>query len=55
MKEFLAMFEEYLRVEKNRSPHTVKAYAGDLAQFHSFLAGYGGDVETEEIDNLKRR
>lgn len=55
MKEFLNKFEEYLRVEKNRSPHTVNAYISDLHQFHSLLAAQGKDVKIEAIDHLKIR
>lgn len=55
MDEFLKMFEEYLRVEKNRSPHTVKAYIGDMHQFSSLLAGQGKGVKIENIDHLKIR
>jgi len=32
-------FLEYLRVERNVSPATLRAYASDLAQFAAFLAG----------------
>lgn len=55
MEEFLNKFEEYLRVEKNRSPHTVNAYISDLHQFHSLLAAQGKDVKIETIDHLKIR
>jgi integrase/recombinase XerC len=53
MERFLKMFEDYLRVERNLSPHTVKAYSADLSQFHSFLGG--GDVAIGEIDHLRIR
>ena len=55
MEEFLAMFEEYLKVEKNRSPHTIEAYIGDLKQFQAFLAGKGQVVKIGEVDHLAIR
>ena len=55
MKQFLAMFEEYLRVEKNRSPHTVLAYTRDLSQFQAFLAGDAGGDGIKGIDHLTVR
>ncbi|MBF8250404.1 MAG: tyrosine recombinase XerD subunit [Deltaproteobacteria bacterium] len=55
MKQFLAMFEEYLRVEKNRSPHTVEAYTRDLSQFQAFLTGEAGGDGIKGIDHLTVR
>lgn len=55
MKEFFAMFEEYLKLEKNLSPHTVKAYMSDICQFNSFLAVKARDVKIGEIDHLAVR
>ena len=55
MKEFFAMFEEYLKLEKNLSPHTVKAYMSDICQFNSFLAVKARNVKTGEIDHLTVR
>ncbi len=55
MKEFLAMFEEYLKVEKNRSRHTVEAYTRDLYQFQAFLTGKAGGVGIKGIDHLTVR
>jgi len=55
MEEFLAMFQEYLKVEKNLSPHTVKAYMSDICQFNSFLAVKARNVKTGEIDHLTVR
>ncbi|MEK7850727.1 MAG: tyrosine-type recombinase/integrase, partial [Deltaproteobacteria bacterium] len=52
MKEFLTMFEEYLKVEKNRSLHTINAYISDLKQFQAFLSGQGLGVKLGEIDHL---
>jgi len=55
MKEFIAMFEEYLRVEKNRSPHTVEAYTRDVSQFQAFLTGESGGDRIKGIDHLTVR
>ena len=38
MKEQLRSFLEFLRLNRNASPHTVAAYDSDLSQFLSFAA-----------------
>jgi integrase/recombinase XerC len=35
-------YERHLRLERNRSPHTVRAYVGDLVAFLDHLARLGG-------------
>ncbi len=40
MRTHLRSFLEYLRLNRNRSAHTVCAYEGDLTQFLTFLEGY---------------
>ena len=44
----VADFLRHLR-ERNASPHTIKAYRGDLANF----AAYAGSREWKEIDRRK--
>jgi len=38
MKALIARFLEHLRYERNLSPHTLRAYGGDLDRFLTFLA-----------------
>ncbi len=38
----LGEWQLWLRVEKNVSKHTLRAYAGDLSQFVKFLSGHKG-------------
>ena len=40
MRQHLRSFLEHLRLNRNLSPHTVRAYEGDLTQFLSFLERY---------------
>jgi integrase/recombinase XerC len=37
MVEILKHFQDYLQLEKNYSPHTVKAYSNDISYFHEFI------------------
>ncbi len=39
MKDVLRAFLAFLRLNRNASPHTVRAYDGDLSQFITFMAG----------------
>lgn len=55
MKQFISMFEEYLRVEKNSSPHTVEAYIRDMNQFEAFLAGQKCGDRIADLDHLTIR
>ena len=35
--QVIESFENYLSVEKNYSPHTVKAYVSDVIEFEQFI------------------
>ena len=47
---FLEKFIEYLRVEKNYSIHTLKAYKTDLNNFQEFLVDSNFNVKIENVD-----
>ena len=40
MKDLLRAFLAFLRLNRNASTHTVRAYEGDLSQFITYLAGH---------------
>jgi len=54
MKEQLRDFLEYLRLNRNASPHTVAAYDSDISQFLAFTAEQQrksrGQLEPNDID-----
>ncbi len=39
MNKLIERYVEYLRYERNASPHTIRNYRSDLLQFQNFLAG----------------
>lgn len=53
LAEAVDEYERHLRLEKNRSPHTVRAYIGDLVGFLDHLAKLGGrtpgDIELTHL------
>lgn len=48
----IKLFLEYLRVERQYSQDTIKAYHSDLEEFCSFLEHNGGMKPFKEIDHL---
>ena len=40
MKDLLKDFLAFLRLNRNASPHTVRAYDGDLSQLGAYLSTY---------------
>jgi len=57
MDELIDRYLNYLRYERNASPHTIRNYQSDLQQFHDYLKG--GDpqaaVDVRSIDALRIR
>jgi integrase/recombinase XerC len=54
MKEAIQKFLRYLKTERNVSPHTVKNYGSDLAQFLDYLTPAGAEKrrwEPAEVDH----
>jgi len=49
MKKYVRDFLVYLRVEKNFSPHTLRAYESDLSQFENFIREQG--IKIKKIDH----
>jgi len=57
MDELIERYVQYLRYERNASPHTVRNYQSDLRQFRDFLAQGqpGAEVSLKSIDALRIR
>ncbi len=49
MRKLIHDFLEHLDLERNLSPHTLRAYSGDLKRFLGFLAGDYLGVEAGEL------
>jgi len=47
MDELIERYVEYLRYERNASPHTIRNYRSDLLQFRNFLAGENKEAKVE--------
>ena len=60
MRRLIHRFLEHLEADRNLSPHTVRAYEGDLLRFldflaRDFLARPAEEVRPEEVDGLAVR
>ena len=57
LNELISKFLEHLTHERNMSPHTLRNYASDLAQFREHLSSIEKrpDVDVKEIDRLTIR
>ena len=57
MDELLDRYLNYLRYERNASPHTIRNYESDLLQFRDYLTGGdpAGKVDLAAIDMLRIR
>ncbi len=53
MQEKIKEFLDFLRVQRNYSPHTIKAYRHDLEDFRRFLEGEGGDWREVNIQLVR--
>ncbi|MEX1062360.1 MAG: tyrosine recombinase XerC [Balneolaceae bacterium] len=56
MKRLIDKYLNYLKVERNSSPHTMAAYKSDLSQFLRYCSGIGqcdeNHVDPNQIDRL---
>ena len=55
MHNELDRFVEYIRAARNASPHTVRGYASDIAQFIAFLEGEELSTNPADIDSRTMR
>ena len=55
MRDLLKQFLEYLRLNRNVSPHTLRAYDSDLSQYVEFLSGHlskpASAIDPREVDS----
>jgi len=51
VKRFIEKFSNYIDIEKNYSPHTLRAYRSDLLELSEFL----GDKDPKDISHLDLR
>lgn len=55
MKQWIEKYLNYLKIERNASPHTITSYRNDLNQFLSFLAEHAEcEEDSVEINSVER-
>ncbi len=57
MDDLIERYIQYLKYERNASPHTIRNYHSDLVQFRDFLAGKdkGAAVDMDAVNALRIR
>lgn len=55
MNSWEKQYQEYLKVERQYTPPTIKAYLNDIQQFREFLQTNGGFTQFENVDQLDVR
>ncbi|MCA1023055.1 tyrosine recombinase XerC [Halobacillus litoralis] len=53
MQSFKESFMEYLQIEKNASPLTIKHYARDIDEFYAFLTAEGTVIESCDYSTVR--
>jgi len=60
MQEYINRFSDYLKYQRNASPHTLRNYISDLDQFYDYLCprnadGVRRDIDISQIDHITIR
>ncbi len=56
LAEKLTQWDEFLRIEKNLSPHTCRAYISDIGHFIGFLSNHhGGNISLNNLSDVNLR
>jgi len=60
MQEHIDRFADYLKYQRNASPHTLRNYLSDLEQFYDYLCpadakGQRSDIDIRQIDHITIR
>ncbi|MGC8666506.1 MAG: tyrosine recombinase XerC [Chthonomonadales bacterium] len=53
LRGWIAEFLEYRRFARNNSPHTLRAYASDLAQLAEYLGRHGREAQSVALADLR--
>ncbi len=55
IEDYIQLYLKHLEYERNASPHTLKAYAKDLAQFQQYFDQLSAPVDIRELDLMDLR